>query len=105
MADVTRDAITALAAVAAGGNIVFTLTVKNNGPDSATNVTLFNELSNGAPLISSVPAATSQIGTTATYALGNLASDASITVVLQVLAPASFANFTSSTSVRGKTRA
>ena len=69
-----------------GGQVTFSIVVKNNGPDVAANVTLTDVLPTGATLISSTPTATSN-GSTLTYALGTIASGASKTVVIRVQTP------------------
>lgn len=85
--------------VAQRGQVVFTLTVKNNGPDAANNVTLSNVLPAGTTLLSSSPAATTASGSTLSYALGTLASGATRTISLRVQAPANAGVFTNRATV------
>ena len=87
------------ASVPRGSQVTFTIVVKNNGPDAASNVTLTDVLPSGATLISSTPAQTSANGSTLTYSLGNLASGASQTIALRVQTPNAVGTLTNQASV------
>ena len=71
--------------VRVGDNLTYTVTVTNNGPDSATNVVLTDLLPATVTLVSATPSSGTCNGTTTvTCALGNLADGASGTVVVVV---------------------
>ena len=74
-----------------GDQVVYTITVVNNGPDNATNVTVNEFLPNGLIIISSNPS----IGTFANnrWIIGDLANGQSATLILVVYAKTS-GNFT-----------
>jgi uncharacterized repeat protein (TIGR01451 family)/fimbrial isopeptide formation D2 family protein len=83
-ADLQLQKTAAPAFVKAGGEVTYTLTVKNAGPDSAANVVLSDPLPSGETLLRS-PAGCTQIGQTVSCALsGELASDETQTVELTV---------------------
>ena len=69
----------------AGGQIHYTITVTNNGPDSSTNTTVTDTLPAGVTFVSATPSQGSCSGTTTvTCNLGTLASSASATIALVV---------------------
>ena len=69
--------------VRVGDNVTYTVTVTNNGPDSAANVVLTDLLPATVTLVSATPSSGTCNGTTTvTCALGNLADGASGTVVV-----------------------
>ena len=71
--------------VRVGDNLTYTVTVTNNGPDSAANVVLTDLLPATVTLVSATPSSGTCNGiTTVTCALGNLADGASGTVVVVV---------------------
>ncbi len=72
-----------------GDNVVFTLTVKNNGPTNATGVSVTDILPNTLQFISSSSSAYNQ--TTGVWTIGSLSSGASVslTITTQILASAS----------------
>jgi uncharacterized repeat protein (TIGR01451 family) len=73
-----------------GGQINYTITVTNNGPDSSTNTTVTDILPAGVTFASATPSQGSCSGTTTvTCNLGTLASSASATIslVVNVTAP------------------
>jgi uncharacterized repeat protein (TIGR01451 family) len=79
--------------VEVGATVTYTITVTNNGPALATNVTV-NDNFSGAPVDLPFPATPSQgtcnlpVGSSFTCALGNIASGASATVTIAVTANA-----------------
>ena len=89
----TADLVLTLTAipepVAAGGQIAYTITVKNNGPSNATNVVATNTLPSGVSFIGATSSAGSigQTGSTVTASLGVLASGATATITITVVAP------------------
>jgi uncharacterized repeat protein (TIGR01451 family) len=71
--------------VAVGSNVTYTITVTNNGPDSATNVELTDILPSSIVLVSATPSTGSCAGTsTVVCDLGTLASGATETVTIVV---------------------
>jgi uncharacterized repeat protein (TIGR01451 family) len=75
--------------VAISNNVTFVVTVTNYGPSSATNVFVTDTLPSGASLVSTVasPNSIAVSGSTLTWNLGNLATNASgqLTIVVQAL--------------------
>jgi uncharacterized repeat protein (TIGR01451 family) len=71
--------------VAVGTNLTYTITVTNNGPSTATGVTVTDTLPAGVSYVSATPSQGSCSGTsTVTCNLGNLANGASATVTIVV---------------------
>ena len=69
--------------VRVGDNVTYTVTVTNNGPDTATDVLLTDLLPTTATLVSATPSTGTCSGTTTvTCALGNLTNSATATVVI-----------------------
>jgi uncharacterized repeat protein (TIGR01451 family) len=69
----------------AGRDLTYTITVKNNGPNAATNVTVTDDLPGSLSARSSAASQGSCSGTTVvTCAIGNLANGASATVTIVV---------------------
>ncbi len=75
--------------VAVGGQIQYTIVVTNNGPSNATNVVATNTLPAGVSFIGATSSAGSvgQSGSTVTATLGALASGATATITITVVAP------------------
>ncbi len=72
-----------------GQNVTYTLTVTNNGPDAATNVTLTDTLPTNVVLVSATPSQGSCSGTTTvTCNLGTINDGANATVTIVVQAKA-----------------
>ena len=83
----------------AGRNLTYTITVKNNGPNAATNVTVTDTLPSGLSARSSTASQGSCSGTTTvTCAIGNLANGASATVTV-VVRPTKAGKITNTASV------
>lgn len=81
---------TAPASVESGGQLEFTITVTNNGPDTATNVDVTDILPAGVTFVSATPTQGSCSGTTTvTCNLGTLLNGASATIslIVNVTAP------------------
>jgi uncharacterized repeat protein (TIGR01451 family) len=84
-----------------GQPFTYTLTVRNNGPNNATGVTVTDPLPGGVGLISSTPSQGSCSGTsTVSCALGILGNGASATVTI-VVTPTSAGTLTNTASVSG----
>ncbi len=82
-------------AVPLGNNLTYTITVTNNGPTTATGVTLTDTLAAGLGFVSATPSQGSCAGTgPITCPLGSLAGGASatVTVVASAAASGSYAN-------------
>ncbi|BCM93840.1 hypothetical protein IAD21_05731 [Abditibacteriota bacterium] len=101
VADLSVTQTASASSVTTGSLATFTLTIRNNGPDTAQNVTVSDVLPPGSTFVSSTPVATSQSGSTLTFALGTLASGATRTVLVQVRAPSSAGTLQNSASVAG----
>ncbi len=72
-----------------GNNVTYTLTVTNNGPDPATNVTLTDTLPTNVMFVSATPSQGSCSGTTTvTCTLGTINNGANATVTIVVQAKA-----------------
>ncbi len=85
--------------VTAGNNVTYTVTVVNNGPDTATNVLVTDNLPGGVSFVSSSASQGSCSGTsTVTCTLGTINSGASAIVNL-VITPTVPATITNSASV------
>src|SRR6266852_4573162 len=73
----------------AGGNVNYTITVTNNGPLTATGVTVVDTLPAGSTFVSSTPSQGSCTGTsTVTCNLGTLANGGTATIALVITASA-----------------
>jgi len=71
--------------ISVGANLTYTLTVTNNGPDAASNVTVTDALPASVAFVSSTPSQGSCSGTsTVTCALGGIANGANATVTIVV---------------------
>ncbi|HEX2930095.1 MAG TPA: SBBP repeat-containing protein [Candidatus Binatia bacterium] len=71
--------------VTVGGNVTYTITVTNNGPEGATDVELTDVLPSTVVLVSVTPSAGScVVASTIVCDLGNLANGASATVIIVV---------------------
>ncbi len=86
------------ATVALGHNLTYTLTVRNNGPDPATGVTVSDTLPASETLVSATPSQGACTSTTCT--LGNLGSGASATITVVARANAT-GSVTNTASVHG----
>jgi uncharacterized repeat protein (TIGR01451 family) len=86
--DVSIDITGAPDPVAAGQNLVYTITVTNNGPNPATGVSVVDVLPASLNFVSSLPSqgASSEVGGVVTTAFGSLAVGASATVSITVQA-------------------
>jgi uncharacterized repeat protein (TIGR01451 family) len=84
----------------AGGNVNFTITVTNNGPAAATNVSVVDTLPAGSTFVSATPSQGSCSGTgPVTCALGGLAASGTATIALVVQSPATAGTITNSATV------
>ncbi|HEY4285362.1 MAG TPA: hypothetical protein VGM62_20055, partial [Chthoniobacterales bacterium] len=75
--------------VAAGYHLTYHLMVTNNGPDTATNVSVVETLPAAVSFVSSMPAPISQSGIQLTYQLGPLVSGQSVPIDIKVAVPPS----------------
>jgi len=84
-----------------GQNLTYTVTVVNNGPNTATGVTLTDTLPASVTFVSSTPAAPtcSRSGVTLTCNLGSLASGANTIVTIAVTAPNTAGSITNTATV------
>ena len=90
-------------AVPLGNNLTYTITVTNNGPTSATTVSLTDTLAAGLTLVSATPSQGTCSGTgPITCAIGTLAGGASatITVIASAAQTGSYANTASVTATQ-----
>lgn len=91
---------TAPATAAAGGNVNYTITVSNAGPDVATTVTITDVLPVGTTFVSATPSQGTCNGTTTvTCNVGPLAAGASTTVALIVRLDATAGSVSNTASV------
>ncbi|HEY8202481.1 MAG TPA: DUF11 domain-containing protein [Actinomycetota bacterium] len=86
--------------VTAGGDLAYTLTVANNGPEAATGVVVIDSLPAGATFVSASSGCTNASGTVA-CTIGNLANGASASRTITVTAPASAGTISNTASVVG----
>ncbi|WP_162097940.1 Ig-like domain-containing protein, partial [Pedobacter agri] len=77
-----------------GGNVVFTLTAKNNGPNTANNVSVRDVLPAGYTFVSTTPATGGFDAATSNWTVGSMANGAtaSITITARVNAAGPYAN-------------
>ena len=77
-----------------GNNVIFTITVKNNGPDNATNVNVTDVLPTGYSLVSSSTSSGTYNQTTGVWTIGDMANGTSVTLTITatVLATGTYAN-------------
>jgi gliding motility-associated-like protein/uncharacterized repeat protein (TIGR01451 family) len=77
-----------------GHNVVFTLTVTNNGPDNATGVAVTDILQSGYSYVSSSTAVGSYDPSTGVWAIGNLSNGSvvTLTITVTVVAPGNYSN-------------
>jgi uncharacterized repeat protein (TIGR01451 family)/CSLREA domain-containing protein len=88
--------------VASGGTITYTITVKNNGPITATGVNTVDNLPGGVTFVSSSASQGSCSGTaTVTCDLGTLPNGATATVTIVVTVTANSGSVTNSVAVQG----
>lgn len=99
VADLSITQSASASSVPRGGEVVFTLSVRNNGPDASQNVVVVNTLPSGTTFVSSTPTATSL--NPPTFALGTLASGATQTIALRVRAGQTLGSLTNSARVSG----
>ncbi|MDT8442799.1 MAG: DUF11 domain-containing protein [Desulfuromonadales bacterium] len=66
-----------------GNDVEFTVTLTNNGPHTATNITVRDLVPTGMTLLSATPSAGSYNSGTGDWTLASLADDASATLVMQ----------------------
>ena len=90
-------------AVPLGTNVTYSITVTNNGPTTATGVTLTDTLAGGLGFVSATPSQGSCAGTgPITCAIGSFAGGASatVTVVASAAASGSYANTATTTATQ-----
>ncbi|MFL5737671.1 MAG: hypothetical protein ACJ76P_10065 [Actinomycetota bacterium] len=85
-ADLAVTASDSVDPVTAGNNLTYTLNVTNNGPSTATGVTLSDAVPTGTSYVSASPSqgSCSQAAGTVTCSLGSLANGASASIALTV---------------------
>jgi len=71
-----------------GGQITYTVTVHNSGPDSATGVMVTDQLPVGLTYVSDTPSQGAYTSTTGVWIVGTLANGASATLQLRVIVSA-----------------
>lgn len=84
-----------------GEEILFTVTVQNDGPSDATNVVVTDVLTSGYQLISSNPSVGTYNGTNGSWVVGDLANGASETleITVEVLPTGNYTNTAELTNV------
>jgi len=101
-ADISVNSADSPDPVTVGSNVTYTLSISNNGPSSATSLTLTNTLPAGATFVSanSSQGGCSQAGGVVTCNLGNLSSGsgATATIVVTPLAAGTITNFVVATA-------
>lgn len=83
-ADLSVDVVDSADPVAAGGQLTYTVSISNLGPDTATGVVLSSILPAGTTLVSTTGCTESPAGGVPTCTIGSLASAASTQVTLLV---------------------
>ncbi|NPA31480.1 MAG: DUF11 domain-containing protein, partial [Chloroflexi bacterium] len=73
----------------AGDTVTFTITLTNNGPNTATNVEVTDELPNGYTYVSSTPSQGTYDSGTGRWAVGDLANGATATLTITATVNAS----------------
>src|SRR4029079_12565597 len=66
-----------------GDAVIFTVTLTNNGPNNATNVTAHDLLPAGTTFVSATPSQGTYDSTTGTWTIGTVAAGASVTLAIQ----------------------
>lgn len=84
--------------VTAGNNLTYTIRINNNGPDTATGVTLIDTLPQSVSFVSTTSPVCSESGGSVTCNLGTLASADTATIVM-VVTPTTAGTITNSVSV------
>lgn len=104
-ADLALSKSDAVDPVAQGATISYTLTVTNNGPDTADNVVVTDQLPASTTFVSATPSqgSCSNSGNTVTCSLGSLANGGSATVDIDATAPAADTTVTNSATVGSDT--
>lgn len=84
-----------------GEELVFTITVQNDGPSDATNVVVTDVLASGYELINGVPSSGTYNAANGSWVVGNLASGASETleIAVEVLSTGNYTNTAELTNV------
>jgi uncharacterized repeat protein (TIGR01451 family) len=86
--------------VIAGQNVEYTITVTNNGPETASNVVVTDPIPAGTTFVSATPSQGSCSGTTTVICnLGAIANGGSATITLVVTAPTTSITFTNTATV------
>jgi uncharacterized repeat protein (TIGR01451 family) len=81
-----------------GSNLTYTITITNNGPSPATNVTITDTLPAGVTFVGTTPSQGTCTNPLSSCAIGNLASGASATVIV-VVKPNATGAFSNSATV------
>ncbi len=84
----------------AGANVIFTVTVLNQGPNAATNIEITDQLPDGYVLVSATPSTGTYTSSTGIWAIANLNSSSSgvLTIVATVQSTGTFTNTATVTS-------
>jgi uncharacterized repeat protein (TIGR01451 family) len=99
-ADVSITKTSSASAVAPGGQITYTITPRNNGPATATGVSVSDSIPAGTTFVSAVSSQGSCVGTTTVICtVGSLAPSGTATITLIVTAPSTTGLVTNSASV------
>ncbi len=103
-ADLSISKTTTATQATTGDTITYTITVTNNGPDTATNVVVSDNLPAGLQYVSATPSQGSCAGTDPfTCSLGTLLNGASATITLQALVTATSGTVANTATVTADT--
>jgi uncharacterized repeat protein (TIGR01451 family) len=102
MADLSVTNTDSADPISTGNNLIYTITITNNGSSTATGVTLTDTLPTGATFVSATPNQGSCNGTsTLTCALGTLTNSATATVTIVIVTPTAAGTISNTASVTG----
>lgn len=83
-ADLSLTKTVSVSSPAAGSNITYTVTLRNDGPSTATNVSVLDQIPNGLTFISSTPSQGTYDATTGIWTVGTVNNAATATLQITV---------------------